>query len=148
WSGSGFRLAQHPRQKDTFGVTADGAMTDRFLNPPVEQNYSNRGTTGDLSARYERDFTDHDRFGLIVRHGFSRFDVPNEQLQQAAGQRQDRGNFETMGILSYQHIFTPNVLGDLRFMVRDDTDTLTSNGLSTPIIAFQNRGFREEYLKG
>jgi outer membrane cobalamin receptor len=147
-TGDGYVSAQYTRKKDTFGVTADGAMTDRFLNPPVEQNYSNRATTGDFSARYERDFTDHDRLGLIVRHGFSRFEVPNEQLQQAAGQRQDRGNFETMGILSYQHIFTSNVLGDLRFMARDDTDTLTSNGFSTPIIAFQNRGFREEYLKG
>jgi hypothetical protein len=147
-TGDGYVSAQYTRRKDTFGVTADGAMTDRFLNPPVEQNYSNRATTGDFSARYERDFTDRDRLGLIVRHGFSRFEVPNEQLQQAAGQRQDRGNFETMGILLYQHIFTPNVLGDLRFMARDDTDTLTSNGLSTPIIVFQNRGFREEYLKG
>jgi outer membrane cobalamin receptor len=147
-TGDGYVSAQYTRKKDTFGVTADGAMTDRFLNPPVEQNYSNRATTGDFSARYERDFTDHDRLGLIVRHGFSRFEVPNEQLQQAAGQRQDRGNFETMGILSYQHIFTPNVLGDLRFMARDNTVTLTSNGLSTPIIAFQNRGFREEYFKG
>jgi hypothetical protein len=78
----------------------------------------------------------------------SRFEIPNEQIQQAAGQRQDRQNLETMGILSYQHIFTANVLGDLRFMVRDDTDSLSSNPLSTPIVAFQSRGFREEYLKG
>jgi outer membrane receptor protein involved in Fe transport len=78
----------------------------------------------------------------------SRFEIPNEQLQQTAGQRQDRSNLETMGILSYQHIFSPNVLGDLRFMARDDADTLSSNPLSTPIIAFQDRGFREEYGKG
>jgi outer membrane cobalamin receptor len=147
-TGDGYVSAQYTRGKDTFGVTADGAMTDRFLNPPVEQNYSNRATTEDFSARYERDFTDRDRLGLIVRHALSRFEVPNEQLQQGAGQRQDRGNFETMGILSYQHIFTPNVLGDLRWMARDATDTLSSNALSTPIIAFQNRGFREEYFKG
>jgi hypothetical protein len=74
--------------------------------------------------------------------------VPNEQLQQAAGQRQDRANLETMGILSYQHIFTPNLLGDLRLMVRDDSDNLSSNPFSTPIIALQDRGFREEYFKG
>jgi hypothetical protein len=36
----------------------------------------------------------------------------------------------------------------LRFMARDDSDTLTSNPFSTPIMAFQDRGFREEYLKG
>jgi hypothetical protein len=145
---SAYLLGQYARRKDAVSFSADGAMTDRFLNPPVVQNYSNRATTGDFSARYERDFTDSDRLGLVVRHGVSRFEVPNELLQQTAGQRQDRANLETMGILSYQHIFTPNVLGDLRLMVRDDTDTLTSNAFSTPIIAFQDRGFREEYFKG
>jgi outer membrane receptor for Fe3+-dicitrate len=141
-------LGQYARQKDAISFTVDGARTDRFLNPPVVQNYLNHATTGDFSLRYERDFSQSDRLGLLVRHGVSRFEVPNEQLQQAAGQRQDRENMETMGILSYQHIFTPNVLGDVRLMVRDDSDSLSSNPLSKPIVAFQDRGFREEYFKG
>jgi hypothetical protein len=139
---------QYARREDAVSFAVNGARTDRFLNPPVEQNFSNRATTGDFSLRYERDFSESDQLGLVVRHGLSRFEVPNEQLQQAAGQRQDRANLETMGILSYRHIFSPNVLGDLRLMVRDDSDTLTSNPLATPIIAFQDRGFREEYFKG
>jgi TonB dependent receptor len=147
-TGDAYLLGQYARQKDALSFTVDGARTDRFLNPPVVQNYSNSATTSDFSMRYERDFSERDRLGLVVRHGLSRFEVPNEQLQEAARQRQDRANFETMGILSYQHIFTPNVLGDLRLMVRDDSDTLTSNPFSTPIIAFQDRGFREEYFKG
>jgi hypothetical protein len=147
-TGSAYLLAQYARRKDAFSFSSDGAISDRFLNPPVVQNYTNHANTGDFSARYERDFSDRDRLGLVVRHGLSRFEVPNEQLQQAASQRQDRANLETMGILSYQHIFTPNVLGDLRLMVRDDSDSLSSNPFSTPIIAFQNRGFREEYFKG
>ena len=147
-TGSAYVLGEYARRKDAVSFSVDGARTDRFLNPPVVQNYSNQATTGDFSMRYERDFSDSDRLGLTVRHGLSRFEVPNEQLQQAAGQRQDRANLETMGILSYQHIFSPNVLGDLRLMVRDDSDTLSSNPFSTPIIAFQDRGFREEYFKG
>ncbi len=147
-TGSAYVLGEYARRKDAVSFSVDGARTDRFLNPPVVQNYSNQATTGDFSMRYERDFSESDRLGLTLRHGLSRFEVPNEQLQQAAGQRQDRANFETMGILSYQHIFSPNVLGDLRLMVRDDSDTLASNPFSTPIIAFQDRGFREEYFKG
>jgi hypothetical protein len=147
-TSSAYLLGQYARRKDALSFSAEGAVTDRFLNPPVVQNYTNHATTGDFSARYERDFSESDRLGLVVRHGLSRFEVPNEQLQQAAGQREDRTNLESMGILSYQHIFTPNVLGDLRLMVRDDSDTLTSNPFSTPIIAFQDRGFREEYFKG
>ena len=147
-TGDAYLLGQYARQQDALSFTLSGARTDRFLNPPVAQNYSNSATTGDFSLRYDRDFSEHDRLGLVVRHGLSRFEVPNEQLQEAAGQRQDRANFETMGILSYQHIFTPNVLGELRLMVRDDSDSLTSNSFSTPILAFQDRGFREEYFKG
>lgn len=147
-TGDAYLQGQYARRKDALSFAVNGARTDRFLNPPVEQNFSNRATTGDFSLRYERDFSDSDTLGLTVRHGVSRFEVPNEQLQQAAGQRQDRANLETIGILSYRHIFSPNVLGDLRLMVRDNSDTLTSNSLSTPIIAFQDRGFREEYVKG
>jgi outer membrane cobalamin receptor len=147
-TGGAYVSAEYARRKDSFSLSADGARTDRFLNPPVVQNFSNQATTADFSARYERDFSESDRLGLTVRHGLSRFEVPNEQLQQAAGQTQNRTNLESMGILSYQHIFSPTLVGDLRLMVRDDSNTLTSNPLSTPIIAFQDRGFREEYFKG
>jgi hypothetical protein len=147
-TGNAYVSGEYARRKDSLSLSADGARTDRFLNPPVVQNYSNQATTADFSLRYERDLSENDRLGLTVRHGLSRFEVPNEQLQQAAGQRQDRTNLETMGILSYQHIFSPNLVGDLRLMVRDDSNTLSSNSFSTPIIAFQDRGFREEYFKG
>ena len=63
-------------------------MTDHYLNPVVPQNFSNTGTLGDFSANYERDLTPKDRLRFIVRHEFSRYDIPNEQVQQAAGQRQ------------------------------------------------------------
>src|SRR5882724_8125755 len=98
--------------KNTFGVSADGSRTDRYLNAPVLQNYTNRGTTGDFSVSYDRDLTESDRLRVSVRHELSRFLVPNEQLQQAAGQRQDRNNFETVGVASYQHIFSANTLVD------------------------------------
>jgi outer membrane cobalamin receptor len=147
-TADGYFLGQYAGKNDAISFTANGARTDRFLNPPVVQNFSNTATTGDFSLRYDRDFSQNDRLGLVVRHSFARFEVPNEQLQQAAGQRQDRANLETMGILSYEHIFTPNLLGDFRLMVRDDSDTLSSNPFATPIIAFQDRGFREEYVKG
>jgi hypothetical protein len=52
-----------------------------------------------------------------------------------------------MGIVSYQHIFSPNVIGDFRGMVRDKANNLYSNPLSTPVIAFQHNYFREGYFK-
>jgi outer membrane cobalamin receptor len=147
-TADGYLLTQYGWGKNALVVSAQGAMTDRYLNPPVLQNYTNTGTTGDFGVSYERDFTNHDRMGLSVRHELSRFLVPNEQIQQAAGQRQDRNNFETMGIASFQHLFSTNVIGDFHGMIRDDSDGLSSNLFSTPLIASQDNGFREGYFKG
>ena len=83
-----------------------------------------------------------------MRHELSRFDIPNELVQQQAGQLQTGDNFETMGTVSYQHIFSPDSLGTLAGMVRDNANDLDSNPTSTPIIAFQHNDFREGYFKG
>ena len=133
---------------NTLGISASGSGTAHYLNPVVPENFTNRGTTGDFSANYERDLTANDRIGVIVRHGFSRFQIPNEQVQQAAGQREDGDNSETMGIVSYQHVFSSNALGALRGMVRDTSTGLSSNPQSTPVIAFLNNNFREGYFNG
>ncbi len=143
-----FAMAQYLWGKNTLGVSASGDMTSRYLSPVVPQNFTNKGTTGDFAASYERDLTDRDRLSLSVRHEFSRFQIPNEQLQQAAGQLQNADNFETMGTASYQHIFSPNAVADLRGMVRDTSSDLFSNALATPVIAFQHNYFREGYFKG
>jgi outer membrane cobalamin receptor len=147
-TADGYLLTQYGWGKNTLGFNAEGAMTERYLNPPIVENYTNNGTTGDFGASYERDFTNHDRLTLSVRHEFSRFLVPNELVQQTAGQRQDKNNYETMGLVSYQHLFSPNVVGDFHGMVRDDSEGLSSNPFSTPIIVFQKNGFREGYFKG
>ncbi|MGC1452762.1 MAG: TonB-dependent receptor [Candidatus Sulfotelmatobacter sp.] len=147
-TGNAYVLAQYGWGRNALAVNGDAALTDRYLNPPVLENFTNTATTSDFAARYERDFSNHDRFGIIVRREFSKFLVPNEQVQQAAGQIQHRDDFETLGIVSYQHIFSERLLADFRLMMRTDTVGLDSNPQSTPIIAFQDRGFGEEYLRG
>jgi hypothetical protein len=146
-TGDGYAAAQYGWRETFVGFTGSLGRTDWYENPVVPQNYTNAGTTSDFSAHLERDLTDRDRVGLIIRHTQTQFEVPNEQIQQLVGQRQDRNNQETMAIFSYQRIITPDVLGDVRAMFRQDSDGFWSNSLSTPIIAFQNRGFREGYAK-
>jgi outer membrane cobalamin receptor len=147
-TGGAFAMAQYQWDKNTLGVSASGDMTSRYLNPVVPQNFTNKGTTGDFAVSYERDLTDHDRLSLSMRHELSRYEIPNEQLQQAAGQLQNGDNFETMGTVSYQHIFSPNVIADFRGMVRDNSNDLFSSPLSTPVIVLQHNYFREGYFKG
>jgi hypothetical protein len=45
-----------------------------------------------------------------VRHELSRFLIPNELLQQQAGQIQNGDNVETLGVVHYQHIVSPDSL--------------------------------------
>ena len=147
-SAGAFAEAQYAWGKNVLGGSASGAMTDHYLNPVVIQNYTNTGTLGDFSVHYQRDLTPNDRLNLIVRHELSRYQLPNEQVQQAAGQLQTADNIETMGIISYQHTFSPNVLADFRGMVRENSNDFDSNPDSTPIQIFQHNRFREGYFKG
>lgn len=146
-SASAFARAQYTAGKDTVGGSASGSMTDHYLNPVVPQNYSNTGTLGDFSGRYERDLSSRDRLSLDVRHALSRYDLPNEQVQQAAGQRQTADNIETMGVARYEHTFSAHTLARFDGMVRDNADDFNSNLQSTPIEVFQHNRFRDGYFK-
>lgn len=147
-TAGGYSMLQCLEGKNTFGITAAGAMTAHYLSPPVPDNYTNNGTTGDFSGIYERDFTSSDRLSLMFRHELARFDIPNEYVQQAAGQRQNGNIFENMGTFSYQHLFSSDTAANFGGMFRDNSNALSSNLLSTPIIAFQRNHFTEAYFKG
>jgi outer membrane cobalamin receptor len=147
-SARAFAHGQYAWDKSLLGASGSGSMTSHYLNPVVVQNYTNRGTLGDFSANYQRDLTPNDRLSLSVHHELSRYELPNEQVQQTARQLQTADNLETMGIVSYQHTFSSNVLGELRGMVRDSANDFYSNAKSTPIEILQHNRFREGYFKG
>ena len=83
-----------------------------------------------------------------MRHSLSRFQIPNEQVQQAAGQRQDGDNFETMGIISYQHLFSSNVAGRSARDGARQFQRSTSNPQSTPGHRIPEQRFQEGYFNG
>jgi hypothetical protein len=56
-TASAFAGGQYTWDKNTIGASASGSRTSHYLNPVVPQNYSNTGTLGDFSLRYERDIT-------------------------------------------------------------------------------------------
>ncbi|HEY0701920.1 MAG TPA: TonB-dependent receptor [Candidatus Acidoferrales bacterium] len=147
-SAGAYAQGQYSWGKNTLGASASGSMTDHYLNPVVPQNFSNTGTLGDFSSHYQRDFTPNDRLNLSVRHEISRYDIPNELIQQAARQRQTADNIETIGVASYQHSFSSTAIADFRAMFRDNSNDFFSNPESTPIIVSQHNFFREAYFKG
>jgi outer membrane cobalamin receptor len=129
------------------GITGSAARTDRYLDPPVEENFTNHGTGGNGAIQFEHEFSPTDRIGVVLRLGQTRFLVPNEREQAETGQRQERSSHDTTASLSYQRVLSSAVVADLRAMIRGVSAGLTSNLSSTPIAAFQDRGFRETYAR-
>src|SRR6266446_4611778 len=137
----------YAREAERFSVGGEGFHTDRYLDPPVLANYANRGNAAGFSASYERDCSASDRLRVSVIHNVVRFLVPNELVQQQAGQRQDIQNAETSGQIYFQHTISPELFLSLSGSVRDSSAALTSNAQSTPVIVSQDRGYREGYVR-
>ncbi len=137
----------YAREADRFSVGGEGFHTDRYLDPPVLANYTNRGNAAGFSASYERDFSASDRLRVSVTHNVVRFLVPNELVQQQAGQRQDIQNTETSGQIYFQHTISPELFLSFSGSVRDASATLASNASATPVIVSQDRGYREGYAR-
>lgn len=129
------------------GFSASGDTTGHYLNPVVTQNYSNTGSLGDFSGNFQRTLSPKDRVSFLVRRESAHYDLPNEYVQQQAGQRQNGANFDTYGIGVYQHTFSSNVIASIRGMARQFNGNFNSNPESTPIELFQRNWFREAYFK-
>src|SRR3954468_2069138 len=123
------------------------STTDRYLDPPAEDNFTNHGRTASMSLRLVRDLSAADRVGVLGRGGSTAFTVPNEVPQEAAGQRQDAEGEERALQLSYQHLFTRPGVFDARASVRDVGARVRSNTASTPMDVTQDRGFIETYMR-
>ena len=158
WGGAA--QGQYVWGANTFGASASGDATGHYLNPVVPQNFTNNGTAADFSVHYQRDLTSKDRLSFTVRHELSRYELPNELVQEAphdtvlnpllppGSQLQTGDNFETMGIISYQHTFSSDMVADVRGMVRENSNDFNSNPYSIPIFILQHNWFREGYSKG
>src|ERR1700722_3600076 len=134
--------------KNRFSASGDGFHGDRYLDPPVLEDFTNRGNAAGFSASYERDFSEKDRLRVTVTRSAVRFLVPNELIQQQAGQRQDVSNREIAGQIFFQHTISADLFLSFSGSVRDASATLTSNLLATPVIASGDRGYREGYARG
>ena len=146
-SGSVHAALFYSTGENRFSVSGDGFHTDRYLDPPVLGNYTNLGNSGGFSASYAHDFSNGDRVFVTLTQHAVRYLVPNELVQQQAGQRQDAAQEETAGQIHYTHAFSTDVLLSVAGSVRDATTLLSSNPLSTPIVISQDRGYREGYVR-
>lgn len=145
-TAGGYLSGQWVAGRTTLSLSGQSFLTDRYLDPPVIANYANHASGASFTGTLERDLSDAARFRLSASHRENRFLVPNEQVQEMAGQRQDRSAGESQGQAAYQRVFSPKLLGSVRAQLRDVAASLWSNPLATPISAAQDRGFREGYF--
>jgi hypothetical protein len=137
-------VGQHYRNTQTaLSLGLHAGQTNRYLDPPSLENYTNKGSASGMNARLDRNLGGADRISVYVRSNRTGFLVPNTGEQEEQGQRQDRRNSETAGQAHYQHVLSSRALLSVRGMVRDLSARLWSNPLSTPVYVDQNRGFRE-----
>jgi TonB dependent receptor-like, beta-barrel/Carboxypeptidase regulatory-like domain len=135
----------YARGKNQLLIGGSGGFTHRYLDPPVIPNFTNRGSTAGFTAGYSRDLTDRDRLRVSFRHDEFRRLVPNELVQQEAGQRQDAASTETSAQADYERVLTPTLLLSAEGSIRDESFRLWSNPLATPVITSQQRGLTQGY---
>lgn len=142
---NGYLGLGYGRGSSQLTLTGGGGLTDRYLDPPVLANYTNHGSTGGFMAAYAWNLSSRQRMRITVAHHELRYLVPDELVQETAGQRQDVSTGETSGQVDYTLDISPNLLFEAEGSVRNDVFNLWSNDLSTPLIIGQQRGYREGY---
>jgi hypothetical protein len=125
--------------------SVSAARTSRYLDPPVVENFANRGSLAGATVSYEDRPSDPDRVHLTWHHRQNSFLVPNERLQEAAGQRQDRTASEDLGQASWTRILRSRLVLNVRGVAQRLSATLESNSQSTPIIVSQDRSLTRGY---
>lgn len=133
-----FDVGGHTRKFGYF-VSGAGSMTNRFLDPPAIENFHNNGRAIKTFAKLDYAPSDKNlfRFNLFFDH--QRFDVPNLPMQEEEGQNQRRRTQDNMGSLSWEHIFSPNLVSYFAAYQRYNSAKLRSNEHTGPVFAEQSR---------
>src|SRR5829696_4744848 len=124
-----------------FGLLANLSATtsQRYLDPPAIDNFHNFGRTGKGFFRLDYQFDQNNSLRGSFTFGGSNFQVPNRLAQEIAGQDARQRLRDNSQNITYQHIFSPTAVGQISVFNRSGTAKLTSNPLSTPAVAFQDR---------
>ena len=116
-----------------------GSTSHRYLDPPTIENFHNIGRSVTNLTTFDYNPRSSDFLKLTLILGGANFEVPNRLDQEQAGQNQGQRQRNYSEFLSWQHLFSQTLVGDISLFNRHSTATLNSNPESTPVVAFQNR---------
>jgi outer membrane receptor protein involved in Fe transport len=123
------------------GVRIGGAAaaSDRFLDPVHPDNLHNEGGLSSLTAQLEWAATGADRVSVSSGLGRSRFDVPNNEEQQDAGQDQRQLLRQSYVSASWQRTWSPEVITQAALYHRGSQSGLNGSVFDTPLQAESDR---------
>ncbi len=140
-------LLQQELGSNSFTLSVEGAHTRRYLDPPVPENHTNRANLRGLGLTWTRD-GERDHLLAYLEDASVGSLVPNERLQQAAGQRQDRHLDEQISQLTWQHLLSSRLIASLHAMLQQQRAQLDSNPSATPMWVSSDRCRRVAYFSG
>jgi outer membrane cobalamin receptor len=143
-----FGFAAYGRGRRSLTASAGASRTDRYLDPPTETNDANHGRLASVSVNFDDQVTPRDRVRLGWRQSDAAFQAPNDLVQEAVGQRQDRTSGEQSVQGVWSRVVSDGAVLDVRASFSDLSAAFASNAASTPIIVNQQRGFSRSYAKG
>ena len=146
-AGTAFASAGYGWGRRSLTMNVGTSRTSRYLDPPTVVNDGNDGALRSASATFDQQATPRDRIQIGWRASTAAFRVPNDLVQEQAGQRQDRRSREQAAQAAWSHVGSPRLLLSVRAAAADLVTDLWSNPDATPIVVSQQRGFRREYAK-
>jgi hypothetical protein len=116
-----------------------GSTSHRYLDAPTIENFHNSGRAASNLTVFDYAPSSNDLVKITLLFGGANFQVPNRFEQEEAGQDQLQRLRNHSEFLSWQHLFSPTVVGNLSFFGRTSRARLASNPQSTPVVAFGDR---------
>jgi len=131
-------FAAHTSKLGIYG-NASGSTSQRFLDPPVTENFHNFGRTVKSLYRVDYEMTQRDTIRGTFSFGGTNFQVPNRLDQDLAGQRQRQQLRDNSQFVTYQRIFSSSATATFSFYHRFNRSTFESNERAIPVVPFQRR---------
>jgi hypothetical protein len=133
------QIAAGRRKK--FGIFASGALaaSDRYLDPVDLGNFNNHGTRRNFALRADWQPGGKDALFFDLGINRARVGVPNDIVQELAGQRQVQRFGDDNEAFSWQHVWSVSAVTNLVFYRRQAEARLSPSEFDTPITATQDR---------
>jgi outer membrane receptor protein involved in Fe transport len=120
-------------------LSAVGNRTDRFLSPVDLGNYHNYGGSVQGAGRFDWHPTANGILLFSFSDDGSRFQEPNNLVQQMAGQNQRQDLRDNSESIMWQHTWSPQTVSNIAYYRRYYQAQLLPSPFDTPLEASQDR---------